>query len=58
MADTGSAITGASSDFGSGLVAIGEVAAGAFLVLLGFLLLSGTGKSLTRTAIKVAKVVR
>ena len=58
MSSTGSAITGAGTDFASGLAALGEVAAGALLILLGFLLVTGTGKGLTRTAIKVAKVVR
>lgn len=58
MSSTGAAITGAGTDLASGLAAVGEVAAGAFLLLLGFLLLTGTGKGLTRTAIKVAKVVR
>ena len=58
MSSTGSAITGAGNDFASGLAAIGEVAAGGLLILLGFLLLTGTGKSLTGAAIKIAKVIR
>jgi hypothetical protein len=58
VSDTGSAITGAASDLGSGITALAQVAAGALLLLAGFLLATGWSKAITRTAIGVAKVVR
>ena len=58
MSSSGDAITGAASDFGSGLTGLAQVAAGALLLLVGFLLMTGLSKPLTRTAIKVAKVIR
>ena len=58
MSSTGSAITQAGTDFGEGLAAVAQVAGGAFLLLLGILLVTGLNRGLTRTAIRVAKVVR
>jgi hypothetical protein len=56
MIDPGAAVTGAADDLGKGITALAEVAAGATLLLVGFLILTGWSKPLTRTAGRVAKV--
>ena len=58
MSTSGDAITGAASDLGSGLTGLAQLGAGMTLLLVGFLLLTGLSKPLTRTAIRVAKVIR
>jgi len=58
VSDPSSAISAAGTDFGNGVAAMAQIGAGAVLLLLGFLLVTGLGKGLTRTAVRVAKVVR
>ena len=56
MIDPGAAVTGAADDLGKGIAALAEIVAGATLLLVGFLILAGWSKPLTRTAGRVAKV--
>jgi hypothetical protein len=56
VSTSGDAITGAASDLGSGLTGLAQVGAGTLLLLVGFLLITGWSKPLTRTAVRVGKV--
>jgi hypothetical protein len=61
MSDAGSAISGASLDLGKGITGIAQVGAGALMLLVGFLLLTGWSKAVTRVAkqtIPIARLVR
>jgi hypothetical protein len=57
VSDTGSAITGAAGGLGSGVTAIAQVGAGGLILLVGFLLVTGLSKAVTRTAGRVVRTV-
>ena len=55
MSTSGDAITGAANDLGSGLTGLAQIGAGGLMLLIGFLLMTGLSKAVTRTAVRMAK---
>jgi hypothetical protein len=55
---SGGDVTSAANDLGTGITGLTQVGAGALMLLVGFLLLTGLGKGVTRLATKAIPVLR
>ncbi len=57
MSTNGASVTSAANDLGTGITAMAQVGAGGLILLVGFLLVTGLSKGVTRTAGRVARAV-